>query len=167
MHIVPYNGTELVNTKAGLLLVVYDGRCGWCKGRLTGTALQSQVPAFCCPTHKRRYRIHGRPSTQPQPRDILQRRIACRRCGTFPWTRNLLRSQMCSVICILKNADPERYSSCWRKIPHWSQAAAIRAAWKLAQSTGDHGTHPYHCESCNHWHIGHVARSPIPDTTAG
>lgn len=132
----------------------YATKCLWCGGCLKGTAFSHQVPKFCGATHQRKYREHQRPTQRaPQPAQTYDR--ICRRCGQTYQTLSVLRSQMCSVVCILKDASYDLWNKCWRKRAWLMRAAAIQAAWRLGQNTGDHGTSPYHCEYCEYWHIGH------------
>ncbi len=135
-------------------LVRYDTRCQWCAGRLVGIAFRHQVPKFCGHTHKKNYRAHQRPARTAQPKNILHTHV-CRRCGHSFQTISILRSQICSVTCILKAASYDLWNKCWRKRAWLRKAAAIQAAWRLGQNTGDHGTAPYMCEYCQYWHIGH------------
>jgi hypothetical protein len=107
-------------------------------------------------------RRHPSPGLDMPIPDDEQREVQCRRCGQPFWSWNRLESQMCTVVCLLKDKHLDRYNGCWRKKPWPSQASAVQAAWRLGVNLGDHGTAPYHCEHCGWWHTGHSRRLRVP-----
>lgn len=169
-----YKGKELVNKRAGVELVNYTTRCRWCAALLEGVAFQSAIPLYCSRTHNKKWQeaSDAARANRPTTRAVDSNRYAsCRRCGTKFWTQSHQQSIVCSVTCLLKADNLDRYTRCWRKVPQITRKKAIEEAWRFGNEIGDHTLQPYHCiadpengiySGCGFWHIGHTQQADAP-----